>query len=94
MVTDQVVKSVRIAFGGMAATPKRALLVEKALLGQPWTDATIRSAIGEFSKDFQPIDDMRASAAYRLMVARNLLTRYFAETQLGQNYTRVLEVDA
>ena len=94
VVTDQVVKSVRIAFGGMAATPKRALLVEKALLGQPWTDATIRSAIGEFSKDFQPIDDMRASAAYRLMVARNLLTRYFAETQLGQNYTRVLEVDA
>lgn len=94
VVTDQVVTSARIAFGGMAATPKRALAVEKALLGQPWTDATIRTAVEEFGTDFQPIGDMRASAAYRLLVARNLLTRYFAETQLGQNYTRVLEVDA
>jgi len=86
------VTSARIAFGGMAATPRRASGVEHALVGAPWNDATIRAALPMFDSDFSPIGDMRASAAYRLLSARNLLLRYFTETQLGQNYTRVLEV--
>jgi xanthine dehydrogenase small subunit len=86
------VASARIAFGGMAAIPKRAIAVEAALTGQPWNDATIRAALEFFDSDFAPINDMRASARYRLLTARNLLLRYFAESQLGKNYTRVLEV--
>ena len=89
-----VVTDARIAFGGMAATPKRAKAVEASLTGQVWSEETLRLAVEQFSVDFAPIDDMRASAAYRLLIARNLLLRYFAESQLGQNYTRVLEVDA
>ncbi|MCB1368302.1 MAG: xanthine dehydrogenase small subunit [Rhodobacteraceae bacterium] len=91
---DNRVVSARIAFGGMAAIPKRAGAVEAALMGKPWRDETIRAAAEEFPKDFQPIDDMRASASYRQLVARNLLLRYFAESHLGRKHTSVLEVRA
>lgn len=74
------VEAVRIAYGGMAATPKRAAHVEAALLGRPWDEATVEAALPAFAEDFQPITDMRASAEYRLMVAQNLLRRFFLET--------------
>jgi len=84
------VSDARIAFGGMAGTPKRAAHVEAALLGQPWTDATIAAADDAWALDFTPLSDMRASAAYRLDTARNMLRRYFLED--GDTATRVLEV--
>ena len=74
-VADGVVTAARIAFGGMAGTPKRASAVEAALTGQPWTAATVAAAIPAFAADFTPLSDMRASAAYRLTVAQNLLWR-------------------
>jgi xanthine dehydrogenase small subunit len=72
---------VRIAFGGMAATPKRAKAVEAALVGKAWTMETIEAAISAFGEDYQPISDMRASADYRLLTAQNLLKRFFLQTQ-------------
>jgi xanthine dehydrogenase small subunit len=71
---------IRIAFGGMAATPKRAVAVEEALIGRPWTAATIEAAIPAFAVDYQPLTDMRASAEYRLLAAQNLLRRFHLET--------------
>ncbi|HQZ13809.1 MAG TPA: xanthine dehydrogenase small subunit [Devosia sp.] len=73
----------RIAFGGMAATPKRARAVEEAITGKPWNAATIEAGIAAFAADYQPIGDMRASAEYRLLAAQNLLRRFFLET-IGQ----------
>jgi xanthine dehydrogenase small subunit len=70
----------RIAFGGMAATPKRAKAVEAALVGKPWTQETVDAAMAAFGADYQPISDMRASADYRLLSAQNLLQRFFLET--------------
>jgi xanthine dehydrogenase small subunit len=70
----------RIAFGGMAATPKRAKAVEAALVGKAWTMETVEAAIAAFAEDYQPISDMRASAEYRLLTAQNLLRRFFLET--------------
>ena len=70
----------RIAFGGMAATPKRAAGVEAALVGKPWVTATIEAALAAFPADFQPISDMRASAEYRMLAAQNLLRRFHLET--------------
>ena len=90
MVADGTVMSARIAFGGMAGTPKRAAAVEAALLGQPWTVETVTRATAFFGTDYTPMSDMRASAAYRLQIAENLLHRYFAESQ-GQA-TSVLAV--
>ncbi|KKB10802.1 FAD-binding molybdopterin dehydrogenase [Devosia geojensis] len=76
-----VVGMARIAFGGMAAIPKRAKAVEAALVGKPWTTETIDAALAVFAEDFTPITDMRASAEYRLLAAQNLLRRFFLETQ-------------
>lgn len=74
------VTSARIAFGGMAGTPKRAAAVEAALVGRAWTLETVEAAIKAFATDFTPMTDMRASAAYRLESAQNMLLRYFHET--------------
>ncbi|MEM8803829.1 MAG: xanthine dehydrogenase small subunit [Pseudomonadota bacterium] len=80
LVSDGMVKSARIAFGGMAGTPKRADAVEAALIGQPWSENTIDTVLPRFSDDFQPLSDMRASAEYRLTTAQNMLRRYFLES--------------
>jgi xanthine dehydrogenase small subunit len=71
----------RIAFGGMAATPKRAAAVEAALAGRSWSEETILAALPAFAEDFQPLTDVRASAAYRLLSAQNLLRRFFHEVE-------------
>ncbi|MEM9786952.1 MAG: FAD binding domain-containing protein [Pseudomonadota bacterium] len=91
-VTDDMVSDARIAFGGMAGTPHRAHAVEAALMGQPWSTAAIAAAAMKFGEDYTPMTDMRASAAYRLQIAQNLLQRYFAEMN-GQD-TNVLAVRA
>jgi len=91
-VSDGVVTAARIAFGGMAGIPKRATHMERALVGQPWTEKTVRAAREAVFEDFTPIDDMRGSASYRLNAAGNLLMRYWFE-QAGVA-TRVLEVPA
>jgi xanthine dehydrogenase small subunit len=70
----------RIAFGGMAATPKRAAGAEGALTGAPFTEASFRLAMAALARGFQPISDMRASAAYRLKVAQNLLLKAYVES--------------
>lgn len=74
---DGKITSARIAFGGMAAIPKRAKAVEKALLGQDWSLEALQSLTPAWQSDFQPISDMRASASYRIESAQNLLIRYF-----------------
>ncbi len=79
-IDSGTVASACIAFGGMAGIPKRAKAVEAALLGKPWTMATVEAALPAFEHDFQPLTDMRASAQYRMLTAKNLLVRYFHET--------------
>ncbi len=80
-VEEGVVTAARIAFGGMAGVPKRAAAVEAALLGQPWSEATVTAAQARFAEDFTPLSDMRASAAYRLRAAEGMLMRYFRESR-------------
>ena len=70
----------RIAFGGMAATPRRAAETERAVAGLRLRDPASWSAATEaLSKDFSPIDDHRASARYRMRVARSLLLKALTE---------------
>ena len=75
------VEAARIAFGGMAATPRRAIETEAALSGLPWNEATARAGMAALEKDYAPLSDMRASSAYRLRAAQNLLYRYWLETR-------------
>jgi xanthine dehydrogenase small subunit len=80
----------RVAFGGMAATPKRAPAVEARLTGSEWTEATVKSAMEDMEKDFTPITDWRASAAYRMRVSKNLLMRLYVETTDPDAQTRLV----
>jgi xanthine dehydrogenase small subunit len=84
------VTEARIAFGGMAGTPKRARAAEAALIGQPWGEAALAAARHAMAADYQPMTDMRASAAYRLITAQNMLTRYAHD--LAGTPVSVLEV--
>ena len=69
-----------MACGGMAATIKRATHCEAALVGEAWNEESVVRASAALAKDFSPIDDMRASADYRLRGAQNLLRRFYLET--------------
>ncbi len=74
----------RVAFGGMAATPQRAGAAEAALRGRPWTEDTLRAATAALASDYAPLSDMRASSAYRMTTAQNLLRRFWLETRPAQ----------
>ena len=78
-IKNNIIKSVSIAYGGMAAIPKRALLCEKSLLNKELSEKNINLAQQSLEKDFNPIDDMRASSKYRMKVAKNLLFKCFQE---------------
>ncbi|PLX38978.1 MAG: xanthine dehydrogenase small subunit [Hyphomicrobiales bacterium] len=78
-IVGGTVKSARIAFGGMAGTPMRTTHAEDVLTGAPWSAASIEATMAALAEDFTPMTDMRASAAYRMAVARNLLKRYYLD---------------
>jgi xanthine dehydrogenase small subunit len=81
---DGVITDVRFAYGGMAATARRAAGAEAAVLGTRWTEDDLRRAQAAINDDFTPLTDLRASAEYRKIVAANLLERFWLETRCGQ----------
>ncbi len=72
-----VVTVARLAFGGMAGVPRRVARAEAALVGHPFDLARIAAAQAAMAVDVTPMSDMRASAAYRMRAAQNMLLRYF-----------------
>ena len=74
-ITDGKITAATIGFGGMAAIPKRAHVVEQALIGQQIDTPVSQKILDLIAQDFTPIDDVRASAEYRLHVATMLLSR-------------------
>ncbi|SDZ05402.1 xanthine dehydrogenase small subunit [Jannaschia faecimaris] len=74
-VEDGTITAARVAFGGMAGTPKRAAATEAALTGKPFGAATLAEAAKSLARDFSPLSDMRASANYRLHAAEGMLRR-------------------
>ena len=98
-IEDSTISNARVCFGGMAETPKRAMACEQALEGKTWNQETINQAMQAMLMDFTPLTDMRASASYRMRVARNLLQRFFLEqtavpypVRLGLRHTPANEV--
>ena len=88
-IVDGVVTEARIAFGGMAAIPKRASACEAALVGSAWYPGVIERACNALGEDFTPLSDFRASKEYRLLTAQNLLRKFFLEQQSPEIETRV-----
>ena len=80
-VVDGTIAHARIAFGGMAATPKRATQAEAALAGSAWDEQAAYRAMDALASDYQPLSDLRASSHYRSAVARNLFRRFWLETR-------------
>ena len=81
---NTVLRNPRIALGGMAAIPKRALHCEDALRDITLDEKSIGSAQSALEKDFSPISDARATATYRMQVAKSLLSRFKLEFE-GRN---------
>lgn len=80
-IVDGVIQQARIAFGGMAATPRRASLAEQTLQGQAWDEQHVALACTALAQDYAPLSDMRASSHYRITTAQNLLRRFWLETR-------------
>ena len=76
---DKKIKNIKIAYGGMANIPKRAINCEKILLNTSFSDSIINKAKKSLEKDFSPITDARASQEYRMEIAKNLLEKCFIE---------------
>jgi xanthine dehydrogenase small subunit len=79
-IADGRIASARLGCGGVAPVPKRATTTEALLAGRAWDDATAEAAANSLENEFTPIDDMRASAAYRRRVLANLMRRFRLET--------------
>ena len=88
-IINNKIKQAYIAYGGMAAVPKRARACEEILKNKLLTIKTFIKAKDYLEKDFMPIDDMRASKEYRLEVAKNLLIKCFVEINT-KKLTRVI----
>ena len=78
-VADGVVTRVAIGLGGVAATPIRATAAEEALVGQRWDEATVGAAADALAVAGTPIDDHRASAAFRRAMLGQALRKLFVE---------------
>jgi xanthine dehydrogenase small subunit len=89
-VADGIVTAARLAYGGMAAIPKRAAHAEAALIGKPWTLEAAQAAGAALAADFAPLSDMRASTPYRAKIAANLLIRFHHESAKTGVATRVI----
>jgi xanthine dehydrogenase small subunit len=77
------IKHARLAYGGVAATPARAVAVESKLIGKPWNAETVKQAKQELKQAFTPLTDLRGSAEYRKMLVANLFEKFFVEMGNG-----------
>lgn len=93
-VVEGKIAEFRAAFGGMAGTPMRAAKCEAAMIGKDWNEASLNAAQLALAKDFAPMTDMRASKEYRMLVAQNLLTKLFIETNAPEIATRLVGKEA
>lgn len=88
-VANGTINQARVAFGGMAAIPKRAAACEAELVGKAFTLEAVERACEALANDFTPLSDFRASREYRLLVAQNLLRKCFLEQHAPKTETRV-----
>ena len=85
LIKKNKITKAAIAYGGMSAIPKRASTIEKKLINSEFTENSFNNVIDLINKDFSPLDDMRASSEYRLVVAKNLLLKAFYEIKNKQS---------
>jgi xanthine dehydrogenase small subunit len=78
--SENIIENIILAYGGMSSFTKRASATESFLCGQKWTRETIKSVMEIIQNDFTPISDARAGKEFRMMIAQNMLMKFFLET--------------
>jgi xanthine dehydrogenase small subunit len=78
---DRAIVQARLGYGGVAATPIRAIEVENLLVGRPWTIETIQMVKPILRETFTPLTDLRGSADYRKLLVANLFEKFFVEME-------------
>jgi probable selenate reductase FAD-binding subunit len=76
---EYYIEDARIALGAVAPVPVRAKNAENLLRGKILDESLLEEAVNLVDKDISPIDDFRASAAYRSRVSRVLARRTLQE---------------
>ena len=89
LAPDGSVADVVLAYGGMAATPRRATRTEEFLSGKPWARGTVEYAMDVLATDFTPLSDVRGSAEFRMVIARNLLLKFWSGSTAATAATEV-----
>jgi xanthine dehydrogenase molybdopterin binding subunit/xanthine dehydrogenase small subunit len=84
-----IVQKVRLAYGGVAAMPARAVKTEEALTGKPWNRDTLAGALKVLAAEFTPISDVRGAAEYRRGLITSLLEKFFEESGVGDDVRRL-----
>ena len=79
-ISNGIIAFASIGVGGVAATPVKAYLTERALLGQPFNMNSFKRAQSVIVNEFTPLSDMRASSAYRSHILESLIKRFALET--------------
>lgn len=79
------VSAITLAYGGMAATTKRATEAEVFLNGNEWNRENVETAMEMIQNAFTPLTDARSGAEFRSVAAKNLLLKFWSETQLVEN---------
>jgi CO/xanthine dehydrogenase FAD-binding subunit len=74
---------VRVAYGAVAPTPVRGMLVEKLLEGQVPSESLFQQAAQVAHEEVRPIDDVRGGAVYRRELVAVLLQRALREVATG-----------
>ncbi len=77
---DNVVESIVMAYGGVAATTKRAIEAENFITGKKWDQEVVEETANIVYNEFHPLSDARAGEEMRRIAARNLLLKFFSET--------------
>ncbi len=81
-LNNNIIEAITLAYGGMAAVTKRAAKAEQMLTGKLWDRANVEIAMVLISEDFTPISDARSSAEFRTIAAKNLLMKFWSETNI------------
>jgi xanthine dehydrogenase small subunit len=82
-LNNNIVESIILAYGGMAAVTKRTIKAEQYLTGKLWDRTTVEQAMELITAEFTPISDARSGAEFRGIAAKNLLLKFWSETKFG-----------
>ena len=76
-VEDGFIKEAALALGGVAAIPLYLVEASNALRNQKLTPELVMTVVDVAQTEFQPISDVRGSAEYKRLLARQLLLANF-----------------